>query len=111
MKLTIPDICGAIRLSDYAPEFGEEVIHVWLNPTRSLLSDASRKDRSAGEVYQWYAEIWSKGGDVWTAEEVSAFADAAFERDPQLWTWVVNETARLIVEHRKKKPVTSNAKP
>ena len=111
MKLTIPNISAVIRLADYAPEFGEAVIHVWLNPTRALLSATSDRERSAEDVYQWYSAIWSVEGDTWTAAEVQELAEAAFERDPQLWAWITNETARLIVEHRKKKLATSSDKP
>ena len=108
MNLKLPDICSIIHLSEYAPEFGEEVIHVWVNPTRAMLQDATR-ERDAGEVWQWYAEIWSHGpeGTHWTPEEVEEFAGAAMDRDPELWAWVTGETARLVLAHRKKKAVTS----
>ena len=103
MKLTIPDICSIIRLKDYAPEFKDAVIHVWVNPPRYMLS---QKLEGAADVYAWYAAIWSKGPEDsrMTAEEVQALADAAMESDPNLWSWLTSETARLVVEHRKKKP-------
>ena len=34
MKISIPKVVRPIRLSDYAPEFGEQVIGMWVNPSR-----------------------------------------------------------------------------
>jgi hypothetical protein len=103
MKLTIPDICSIIRLADYAPEFGDAVIHVWVNPPRYMFS---KKLESAADVYAFYSELWSHGPEDSriSAEDVQALAEAATENDPNLWAWLMSETARLIVEHRKKKP-------
>jgi hypothetical protein len=102
MKLTVPDICETIRLADFAPEFGDTAIHVWVNPPRSMLT----KQEGAENIYRWYADIWSKGPEDtrWTAEEVQDFAEQVFEHSPALWEWLATETARLIVDHRKKKP-------
>ena len=34
MKVNIPRVVRPIALSDYAPEFGEQVIQMWVNPPR-----------------------------------------------------------------------------
>lgn len=40
MKFKIPKILRPLRLSEYAPEFGEEaVIQVWVNPPRDALNE------------------------------------------------------------------------
>jgi len=36
MKIDIPKIIEGLRLGDYAPEFGEAVLCVWVNPPRRL---------------------------------------------------------------------------
>lgn len=39
MKIEIPKITQALKLSDYAPEFGEGEIIVWVNPPRKMVQD------------------------------------------------------------------------
>lgn len=36
MQINIPRIVRPVRLSDYAPEYGEQVIWMWVNPPREL---------------------------------------------------------------------------
>jgi len=92
-RLQVPKIVRPLALKDYAEEFGQEVIHVWLNPPRELwlkydplvdeagkirkrLSDrekpletveaeaaVKRLGEIGGEIQAWYAEIWSQGPD------------------------------------------------
>ena len=50
MKIEIPRMYAELRLGDYAPEFGEEVIRVWVNPTRRMLDELEGIFRGIGEV-------------------------------------------------------------
>ncbi len=53
MKVNIPKVTRPIRLSDYAPEFGEQVIEMWVNPPRKLrLAFADITDRARAERVQ-----------------------------------------------------------
>jgi formyltetrahydrofolate synthetase len=114
MELKIPNIVQVIKLKDYAPEFGEVQIFVWVNPTRALMIQKDerlmKKTASREEIGAWFAEIWSQGaeGTHWTADEVLKMVDTVMEKDPGLWGWLCSETARLIGEHRriKKKPLS-----
>ena len=112
MDLRIPNILKPIQLSDYAPEFGDAVIYVWVNPTRErrmeLLDTILKGEANDEMIGAWFAEIWSQGaGDTrFTPDEVLKLANNCMEQDPRLWIWLVNETVRLITEHysAKKKP-------
>ncbi len=46
MKKEIPNAVRPIRLVDFLPEFGDEVIWVWVNPTRDVL------ERRFAQVHQ-----------------------------------------------------------
>lgn len=40
--IKIPKITKAINFSEYAPEFGEAHVEVWVNPPKSLLNEQSQ---------------------------------------------------------------------
>ena len=130
MKITIPKVTRPIALSDYAPEFGEQVIEMWVNPPREKrLAFAGIMDRyrdtlarieqaedsddladltqqivdQAGELHAWYAEMWSQGEDEWTAEQVKELAEAALDTDPGLWDFVQERSLDLMQEYRRRK--------
>ena len=130
MKINIPKVTRPIALSDYAPEFGEQVIEMWVNPPREKrLAFAGIMDRyrdtlarieqaedsddladltqqivdQAGELHAWYAEMWSQGEDEWTAEQVKELAEAALDTDPGLWDFVQERSLDLMQEYRRRK--------
>ena len=135
MKVNIPRVVRPIALSDYAPEFGEQVIQMWVNPPREKrLAFAEIMDRyrdtlaqieqaeaddsaladlaqqivgQAGELHAWYAEMWSQGGDEWTAEQVKELAEAALDTDPGLWDFVQERSLDLMQEYRRRKKASS----
>ena len=131
MKVNIPKVTRPIRLSDYAPEFGEQVIEMWVNPPRETrLAFSGIMDRyrdtlaqieeaeegapeladmvqavvdQAGELHAWYAEMWSQGEDDWAAEQVKELVEAALDTDPGLWEYVQERSLDLMREYRRRK--------
>lgn len=124
MKFEVPKIVRTLGLAEYAPEFGEAALQVWVNPPLSLLKryDAlmgeigrvvvgdlkDAEDREAilrqlgDERMAWFAELWSQGdGEThWTVEEVRALVDETTETDPGLFQWMTAQSFRMIKEHR-----------
>jgi len=96
----IPKIFEEIKMSDYAPEFGEVVLKVWVNPPMKLLSEINElaKEITAERISK-EAEIIGK---IWDepAEKVMALVEHASETDPKLFTWMIFRTFKVIQEHR-----------
>ena len=134
MKVNIPKVVRPLPLSDYAPEFGEQVIEMWVNPPRAKrleFADITRRYKEtldqitatedddelqelvsamealAGELHEWYAEMWSQGKDKWTAEEVKEFAAAALDTDPGLWDFVQEGSLDTMAAYRRQKKASS----
>ena len=106
MKFEIPKIHVELRLSDYAPEFGDAVIQVRVNPPRSLIEEWGRlielakvPDADASEINQGMnnviAQLWG-----WPTEDVTELENASLETDPALMRWLVRKTWELIMLHR-----------
>ena len=110
MDLKIPNIVKPIALKDYAEEFGDAVIWVWVNPTRALRI-AWKSDMDEVQTCAWLSEMWSQGpeGTHFNPEDVKKFGDSCMEQDPQLWVWVIGETVGLMFAHlgAKKKTLTT----
>ena len=151
MKINIPRIVRSVRLSDYAPEYGEQEVWMWVNPpkaltlqfqaltdedndllaritelTKPLLGDGGedvgeeaqaeiadalaplfeRRQVLAGEVFAWWAEMWSQHHDAethWTAGEVQELAEAAMEHDPGFWRFLLEQTSATVKDYREQK--------
>ena len=130
MKINIPRVVRPVRLSDYAPEFGEQTIEMWVNPPREKrlafaaitaeykviqdqLNAAEEGDDTtaqverivelAGELHAWYAEMWSQGEDEWTAEDVGELAKVALDTDPGLWDFVQESSLDAMQAYRRQK--------
>jgi hypothetical protein len=117
MDLKIPNIVKPIALKDYADEFGEAVIWVWVNPTRALRTVLLDKivlgESTEDELYAWFAEIWSQGTEDtrFTPDDVLVMSNNCMGQDPQLWIWLVSKTFGLIAEHYNTKKKTSITPP
>ena len=134
MKINIPRVVRPVQLSDYAPEFGEQAIGMWVNPPRAKrLEFAGITERFKGvqdqiegcddgdeleglfdqikalglEMYAWYAEMWSQGDDEWTAEGVQELAEAALDTDPGLWDFVQESSLDAMQEYRRRKKAST----
>jgi hypothetical protein len=102
-RFNIPKIYKPLILADYAEEFGEARVNVWVNPPVSTLREYSAIMESEAEtqtrlnqVIAWLAVIWQ---DV-TIAEITGLIDTAFDTDPLLWKWLIDNTFRLIAAHR-----------
>jgi hypothetical protein len=130
MKILIPKIVRALPLADYAPEYGEAVMQVWVNPqmklfeqmqdflkeSASILAMLEGKDtsetkkaelRERFEALNTGAEevlsaFWSQGAAEtrMTPEDVSTLANESKENDPALFRWLVARTWYMILEYR-----------
>lgn len=113
MDLKIPNIVKPLYLREYADEFKDATIWVWVNPRREMrlqLNDILKGVASEELIGALFSEIWSQGSNDtrMTPEEVLKMADECLEQDPRLWVWLVNQTVELITEHlvAKKKPLS-----
>lgn len=111
MNVVLPKLVRVIRLSDYAPEFGEAAISVWVNPPREFLRKleelrarlaAEPTDATVTEWYGWISKAWSQGpeGTHWTVDEVKLLAERCIDTDPALMSHLVTTTLQMIFEHR-----------
>ena len=131
MKINIPKVVRPIALSDYAPEFGEQEIGMWVNPPRDKRLEFSgitkeykeiqgqieategdeltplveRIMELAGKLHAWYAEMWSQSTkyEEWTGEEVKEMAEAALDTDPGLWDFIQESSLDAMAEYRTRK--------
>lgn len=129
MRIEIPKIVKKIELAEYAPEFGEQVIEVWVNPSKSVFAEfeelqdrvedltnkiKAAKNASGDEIHQvtedskklnddiarWYSAIWSQGENPISPSEVTELLEAAKESDPGFQNWLFDMTWASIREHR-----------
>ena len=137
MKISIPRVTRPVALSEYAPEYGDQTIQMWVNPPReNRLAFAAISDKFAPvqdqlqqaieqedsdrvgelakeiealglEIYAWYAEMWSQGGDTWTAEDVKELAETALDADPGLWSFLQDRSLEVMGEYRRRKKANS----
>ncbi len=119
MPIKIPKIIRDMPLSEYAPEMGEAVLKVWVNPDRAFVKrfmDISNTTAASGLfgtgieaatgkapdtdllLSAWYAELLSQGpaGTQVSGEELRDL----FEHDPALWGFIATKCWTLIDEHR-----------
>jgi len=106
MDLKIPNIVKAIELKDYASEFGEAKIYVWVNPTKELrifLAESILEKKATNEqIAEWLAEIWSQGPDEsthFTKEQVITLGAECMERAPKMMSWLIQRTYDLLEAH------------
>ena len=105
MNIEIPKIVRPLPLSDYAPEFGDVHLDVWVNPSRKLLEAINQvahqvvttglTPENAEESIEVIAQIWSC-----TPEEVSALIEHSADTDPKLFQWLLVRTFKMIRDHR-----------
>jgi len=136
MRFEIPRMLRPLQLSDYAVEFGDAVIQVWVNPPGEkrrtygeivglmdgIKSKIPADTPSSEQVEQlveelrglqirliaWFSEIWSQGPQEtrWSEEDIRFLLDYSMDTDPKLWAWLVENTMRLIGEHRSRQKKT-----
>ena len=57
-------------------------------------------DAMNADLFGWFAEVWSQGGQQETPETVKAFALENIDTDPALWSFVTSRTVGMIRDHR-----------
>lgn len=121
-KFDVPKMIQSIRLCEYAPEFEDTTIKVWVNPPAKMINEytvirnpvaglvekaktATDEDAAqlakelieiSAKVVAWYAQIWID----WSVEDVQTLADHSRDTDPMLWPWLTRKTQELIFDHR-----------
>jgi hypothetical protein len=110
MRFNVPHITRPLQLAEYAPEYGDASIQVWVNPPRaqvmeyySLFREARAPDAIEHvdaldkRLTAWLLAEW---GADWTAAEIEELKAGLMDTDPQMWGWLVGSTMRMIMEHR-----------
>jgi len=120
MNITIPRITRTVALSDFAPEFGEAVVYVWVNPPRdflaryfSLLAEikaageatkgkskkaaGANRDRIGNDIILFFSELWSQNPDPethWPREHIIDLINN--ETAPGLYVWLTSKSIKEI---------------
>ena len=104
MQITIPEIRQEIKLSEYAPEFGEQMLSVRVNPPRRVIEELAnlrkkREENKAEEARKDFIRLFS---EIWECdqEDVIKLNDYSQDTDPQFFPWLIGKTMQLITEHR-----------
>lgn len=128
MQFIIPKIVQPLALKDYAEEFGEARLYVWVNPPASLLNELNKSlmsirdirfpdkefgpekveefnqaiDHMLDDQLKCYSELLSQGesGTQMTVDDLKKIALETGETDPAFWMWVKQNVAELIRGHR-----------
>lgn len=122
MKLEIPKIYKKLMFSEYAPEFGDASLDIWVNPPaelfgkwlndtrklRALIEESKGKEKDftsqfeaiTDEVFTFYAAILHEEGKPLAVEDVKKLFEAAASTDPLFPNWVVDRMVDAILEHR-----------
>ena len=102
----IPKIVKKIQLAEYAPEFEEQSLNVWVNPPTSVIErwDAAvvRVKEDPLHAVEGLAEIDAVLAELWmvTVEDVRELRNGSESTDPGLITWLMRQTWSLVFEHR-----------
>ncbi|PKN93019.1 MAG: hypothetical protein CVU44_11345 [Chloroflexi bacterium HGW-Chloroflexi-6] len=94
MKIEIPKIVRPLPLADYAPEYGEAVLQVWVNPPKALKDEmqaclvltesvleelrklkgpehkakraelSAKMDEIGEQIIGWLSKLWSQGPEA-----------------------------------------------
>lgn len=105
MDLKIPRIIENLPLADYAPEFGEVSLPIWVNPPRKLLEQMNEIARAAvtgGLPEGREQEAAGIIGQLWGCSDtdVLRIVEHSADTDPKLFAWLLLRTFRMIEAHR-----------
>jgi|WetSurMetagenome_2_1015567.scaffolds.fasta_scaffold971688_1 hypothetical protein len=121
MKIEFPRITRPLKLADYAPEFGEQEILIWVNQpiaqrdtflriglesarARQLIKNGGKDnmaqavkdlDRLGGELMDWLAATWD-----FPRQEVEDLFKECLARGSGLYDWLVRETWDIVTNYR-----------
>lgn len=115
----IPKVTAVIPLNEYAEDFGEETVRVWLNPSLELVNRRGAMLRESAKLMAPGAATEEKTDElneqmfVWLADVLDGMTLAeihvAYKQSPDFVMWLVTRATRLMDEHRahKKKASTT----
>lgn len=100
MRFEIPGIYQDIKLSDYAPEFGEQAIHIRVNPPQKVISELYQLQKeltneNIESLAKIIGELWE-----WSPEEVIELFAKSYDTDPKFFEWLIVKTLWMIQVHR-----------
>jgi hypothetical protein len=124
----VPKVLRLLKLADYAPEYGDAAIQVWVNPPESvrrvrfdLLADFMRrgqefkdgkKTQQVVEEYAAWQHAWKARWTTWLAQLWSQSPDPAQHwmpaeleeldaADPSLARWLTQQTLEMVDNPKK----------
>lgn len=98
-KLEFPKVTRAIKLGEYAPEFGDAQIQVHVNVPRATIDrGAFITTMTDAELFAWLELLW--GAEDWPVAEIQALWTHCEENDPALWVWLVVQTVNHLLGYR-----------
>lgn len=129
MQFDFPKIVRPIHLKEYAPEFGDAVVEVWVNPSRGErfnVFEMAKKHQELirkmleihkddpgikkmqdeelavrTEIYAWFANIWSQGKDPSNHWTVEEVEELhKSDTDPTFYAWLTSTTQAMINDWR-----------
>ena len=126
MNILIPKVVKPLQLAEYAEEFGENCLQVWVNPPIKLISELNTNLMKVRDIeiptkkltleesaafeeklksildkqLGCYAEILGQGDEKITVEDLRQMAEETSDTDPNFWPWVKQKIAAMIAEHR-----------
>ena len=104
MQITIPGIRQEIKLSEYAPEFGEQMLSVRVNPPRRVIEELAnlRKKREENKAEEARKDFIRLFAEIWecSEEDVTKLNAYSLDTDPQFFPWLIERSMKLINDHR-----------
>lgn len=104
--IEIKQVYKEIWLSDYAQEYGDQVIRVHVNPARAVLlklqelrllvDDGQLNEETVHEFVGLISDLW----EGWSADDVRDLFNGSYETDPQLFQWLVYRSMIFVLQHR-----------
>lgn len=118
MRFEIKRLIRPLQLGEYASEYGDAALEVWINPPKALSDTrlelaqrtirvsealsagdadaAAQLDAIGNELIDWLAQIWSAGDQTISADEIREIFDA----DPALYRWLLEQTWQMLIDFR-----------
>lgn len=119
MKLNFPKIIHTFDLAEYAPEWGGQQIHIWVNPPSDLLANLadankividieSKKkfkqedlDAARRKYLEHLSAVLCEGPDnKLSVDDLYAMYEATESTDPSFWMWFQIRVIDEINDHR-----------
>jgi hypothetical protein len=68
MQITIHKIVRPLALREFAPEYGDQTVSVWVNPPRQLLEAYAPVQAESRAIGRHIQELAKKGGEITEAD-------------------------------------------